>query len=193
MHRGWSRSRSARSGANHRARPRRKKRGRTAALKATVRLIPTGLLTPCATPATSPPRAASFFGPISEFWFLQIASAASASSRRLAHFQFVAVTDVERNGDDVRSRLRREDRQQLTSHCRILPVESGTPGNQAPGAQPACRFRRSFSAPARHQVRGGRANRILRLDAEMPAMVHQHIAQVLVLDVDHRGHGVDHP
>jgi hypothetical protein len=27
----------------------------------------------------------------------------------------------------------------------------------------------------------------------MPAMVHQHIAQVLVLDVDHRGHGVDHP
>ena len=49
-------------------------------------------------------------------------------------------------------------------------------------------------AVARHQLGGGAADRILRLDAENAGhvAVHQHVAQIAVLDVDHRGHGVDH-
>ena len=49
-------------------------------------------------------------------------------------------------------------------------------------------------AVARHQVGGGAADRVGRLDPENAGhvAVHQDIAQLLVLDVDHRGHGVDH-
>ena len=48
-------------------------------------------------------------------------------------------------------------------------------------------------AIARHQVGGGLAERLSRLDAEDAGhvTVHQHIAEIAVLDVDDRGHGVD--
>ena len=48
-------------------------------------------------------------------------------------------------------------------------------------------------AVARHQIGGGTADRIHRLDAEDTGhvTVHQDIAQLLVLDVDDGGHGVD--
>ena len=49
-------------------------------------------------------------------------------------------------------------------------------------------------AVARHQVGGGTADGVGGLDTENPGhvAVHQDIMQLSVLDIDHRGHGVDH-
>jgi len=50
-----------------------------------------------------------------------------------------------------------------------------------------------WRAIARHQVCGGAAKRVAGLDAENAGhvAVHQHVAQVAVLDVDDGRHGVD--
>ena len=62
-----------------------------------------------------------------------------------------------------------------------------------PTANTRLSFSRSFRAVARHQLGGGAADRI-PLDAEDAGhvAVHQHVAEFFVLDVDDRGHGVDH-
>ena len=120
----------------------------------------------------------------------------------LAHLQFaaLALADVERDGDDVLDLAVGIEQRQLVDQP--LPhIAGGIHVFLFVEAEPAARRQHPLvvlvgllRAVARHQVGGGAADRVRGLDAENAGhvAVHQDIAQLLVLDVDHRGHGVDH-
>ena len=119
----------------------------------------------------------------------------------LAHLQFaaLALADVERDGDDVLDLAVGIEQRQLVDQplphvagdiLVFLLVESELPARLQ---HPLVVLVGLFGAVARHQVGGGAADRIRGLDAEDAGhvAVHQDVAQLLVLDVDDRRHGVD--
>ena len=120
----------------------------------------------------------------------------------LAHLQLaaLALANVERDGDDifdiaVAVEKRKLVHQPLPHIARgihiFLFVESEPPARRQ---HPLVVLVGLLRAVARHQIARGATDRIRRLDAEDTGhvAVHQHVAQLLVLDVDHRRHGVDH-
>ncbi len=165
--------------------------------------MPTGLLTSWATPATSRPERREFFRLDQRVLGLaQIAQRRFGGILGLAHLQFaaLALADVERDGDDVLDLAVGVEQRQLVDQP--LPQIAG--GIQVflfveaePGARrqhPLVVLVGLLRAIARHQVGGGAADGVGRLDAEDAGhiAVHQDVAELLVLDVDDGGHGVDH-
>ncbi len=120
----------------------------------------------------------------------------------LAHLLFaaLALADIERNRDDVldlavgveQRQLVHQPLPQIAGGIQILLlVESELPARRQ---HPLVVLVGLLRAIARHQVGGGAADGVRGLDPEDAGhvAVHQDIAELLVLDVDDRGHGVDH-
>ncbi len=164
--------------------------------------MPTGLLTSWATPATEPSERGELLRLDQRgLGLAQVSQRGLGGFLGFAHLLLaaLALADVERHGDDPLDLAVGIEQRQLVDQplphvaggiLVLLLVEAETFSKLE---HPLVVLVGLGCAVARHQIRGGAAERIGGLDAEDAGhvAVHQHVAQLAVLDVDDRGHGVD--